>query len=1151
MENQQRTYETAVVASLFDELHDSLLLVPHYRRAYQLLNRVLQKCLEQKTSIAGVRFGGTFAKTDYLLKEHTAPRTLRATVNDARVRLRKQRELPDATLADNFLYDLKAISQFVGLVYQVPVPAQLEAQFPRARTIERGELQAEYLRVIVNRWDDTYLYADADELSLGELKVFYGGTSSYAVYKDWDWSCLRPLLRPDCQLNLVRPRAKDGVLYPELIVFEPDYLVDISSVAACFESYGASPLNHLLGKLKPAPNTPATLLGNLAGQFLDETLSQPAAECKYGQSVQTFFKGNALNLLTANVGSDFHAKARGQMANIRYAIGSVLPDVLHSDGMQFDSTEAMVEPSFFSEMLGIQGRMDFMQLDQKVVIEQKSGKGGFPPRDPDTPVYQTKHYVQLLLYMLLIRYNNRQQYEQNRRSLHAFLLYSKYRNGLIDLGFAPALVFAAISMRNAIAASEFGYTRGQIDILTRLTADALNTEHTTGVLWERYQKPQLEALLHPIQAASPLERAYYLRFLTFIETEHLMAKIGNQSKENAGFADKWHSSLDDKLLAGNIFCDMQLLSPSATQEGRIEQVVLGFASRPDSDVSNFRTGDIVVLYPYAENDEPDARRSMVFRATIAEIGEDRLVLNLRSSQSNSSVFWHGGQRRWAVEHDFFESSFAPLYRGLHAFLSAPQECRDLLLLQREPQCDKTLALRGDYGAFNELALRVRQAQDLFLIIGPPGTGKTSYGLMNTLQEELRTPHSSVLLLSYTNRAVDEMCSKLVEAGIDFVRFGGRFSCEACYRPYLFDALVGRCQNATQLKQRISQTCVFVGTTTAFNGSVNFFQLKQFALAIIDEASQILEPHLLGLLSAVGPDGTCAIKKVVMIGDHKQLPAVVQQKEEESRVDDAQLCSIGLANCRLSLFERLLKRYHNNPDVVYMLTRQGRMHRDIAMYPNQAFYQNRLQLVPCPHQDVALPRRGVGDDGLADMLATRRIAFVHVPPPQQSASDKVNVSEAQAIAATVVRIYQQNRDTFSSEQTVGVIVPYRNQIAEVRKAIEKSGIGVLRTITIDTVERYQGSQRDYILYGFTVQKLYQLDFLTSNVFVEDGALIDRKLNVAMTRAREHLLLFGNAALLSNNVTFSQLMDFVRSRQGYFDVPLADYVQGHFIVPPMLS
>ena len=95
-----------------------------------------------------------------------------------------------------------------------------------------------------------------------------------------------------------------------------------------------------------------------------------------------------------------------------------------------------------------------------------------------------------------------------------------------------------------------------------------------------------------------------------------------------------------------------------------------------------------------------------------------------------------------------------------------------------------------------------------------------------------------------------------------------------------------------------------------------------------------------------------------------------------------------------------------------------------------------------------------------------------------------------------------------------------------------------TITIDTVERFQGSQRDVIIFSATVQQLYQLEFLTSNNFVEDfdkgGRIIDPKLNVVMTRARKQLILIGNEQVLSNNSVYKALIDHVK-QQGIFVAP----------------
>lgn len=1145
MEPKFYTYEPEASTNFFDEIEASIVHRPDYRRVYNALNQVFKKCLAEATSGVRINFGGDFAKTDYLLKEYGAPKRLVKTTNDTRARLRKRYELPDADLEKFCLFDVKNLCQFIAFIYKTHIPDRLVNLFPTEKVPSYTPLLVgERMRGIVESWDDEYVYVSAEESDDGGLlKVCYAHGNM--VY-NYHWSYLKDLFYKDAQLNLVRPREDDGVIYPELIIFEPDYLVNISTVAHCFTAYADSALVDLIKKLEPQKPSEALVLGNLAGQLLDESIHQLPNSHSYAQSVNDFFKDNAISLLTAGIGPQFHQEAQRQKQNIAQAIYTSLPQKVG----QFDSKKGIVEPSFFSEMLGLQGRMDFLQTDFKVLMEQKSGKGSFPYDNFVSPRQTDEHYVQMLLYMALIRYNFREAYEHNGKKLFAFLLYSKYSESLLGLGFAPELVFKAVKVRNELAWHEMLYTRPDgFRILESLTPSLLNEKHLSGRFWDDWICPQIASVLDPVRQAPPLERAYYFRFLTFIANEHVLSKLGNKTKESSGFAATWHDSLEEKRQAGNIYDGLTMLSPGKETTGRIGSVELGFSENDDNDMSNFRVGDIVILYPYNAGREPDARKTMVHRCTIESIGPDTIRLTLRATQSDNRVFVPHLSSTWAIEHDFMESSYSSLYRGMHAFLTAPKDRRDLLLLQREPQTDATATIKGSYGPFDDLALRVKRAKELFLIIGPPGTGKTSYGLLNTVKEELLEPGANILLLSYTNRAVDEICSKLAAERIDYIRIGGSFTCADEYRGHLLRTKVEQSANLPELRNTLLQTRVVVGTTTAMNSNVALFQLKQFTLAVIDEASQILEPHLIGLLSA-HRDGVPAIRKFVLIGDHKQLPAVVQQTEDVSRVEDALLNQIHLTDCRLSLFERLLKRYARDASVTFMLRKQGRMHPDIAIFPNFAFYSNKLQVVPRPHQEVDLPADGDGTNGIADLLKTRRIAFVDAELPKDSISDKVNQTEAEMIAATVVKIFEiEEHRGFDVNKTVGVIVPYRNQIATVRKAIDRYGIGLLHDITIDTVERYQGSQRKYIVYGFTVQKYYQLNFLTNNVFKDeiDGSIVDRKLNVAMTRAEEHLVMFGNAELLANNFTFFKLLEFVRSKHGFFRIGEDDFVSGRFEVP----
>ena len=670
-------------------------------------------------------------------------------------------------------------------------------------------------------------------------------------------------------------------------------------------------------------------------------------------------------------------------------------------------------------------------------------------------------------------------------------------------------------------------------MLLSLTADDLNIRSIASTRWTRWQRPQIEDILAPITAADDLERAYYFRMMQFISREHLYGKVGNNRVDEHGYASKWHDTLDEKLAKGDICHQLRLINPQHGHKGKVEQLTLAIGEGIDLQTTNFRRGDIVVLYPYAEGADPDVRKHIIYRCILSDINTRTITLTLRAPQSDARALLHDTNSLWAIEHDFIEASYGSCYRALHAFLSMPHTRRDLLLLRREPRIDTSMTLQGEYGEFNQLVLRAKQAQELFLLVGPPGTGKTSYGLMSILREELASgTDSAILLLAYTNRAVDEICDKLVATQLDFIRLGGPYTCPKEYHPYLLDSIVSNSSMLDEVRNHIKRTRIVVGTAMTLNAHAELFMLKSFTLAIVDEASQLLEPHIIGILSAMH-HGRPAIERFVLIGDHKQLPAVVKQSVDESRVDSPLLHEASLTNCRESLFERMLKRYSNNKHVTYMLHRQGRMHHDIALFPNTAFYHGLLtEATPEQLAPLDTLHKTTQDTDSASLFA-HRVAFFDVPSTTDTPSNKVNLAEAKLIASIAIGIYHRYRKNFNPHQTLGIIVPYRNQIAAIRNAIEEFSIPTLNDITIDTVERYQGSQRDIIIYGFTVCHSMQLDFLTEQTFIEGDITIDRKLNVVMTRARHHLFMVGNASLLRTNPLFTRLLQFITDRNAFIE------------------
>ena len=648
---------------------------------------------------------------------------------------------------------------------------------------------------------------------------------------------------------------------------------------------------------------------------------------------------------------------------------------------------------------------------------------------------------------------------------------------------------------------------------------------------------------------SYLEKSYFSRLFTFISKEHQLAKIGNSSK-NRGFSGIWRCEVSEKESTGDILTELDLVKKEESGTyGGFDTITFSVPTQDDNLLPNFRTGDIVLFYSYAKGKIPDARTTKILRGTIKSISYTEVTIRLQSPQRNECIFPEN--KKWAIEHDFWESSYSSIYQALFAFLSADQKRKNLLLNQCLPTRDINKTLNGNYDSgkvsLNDVILKAKQANEYFLLIGPPGTGKTSYALVSMVKEAL-SESASILLAAYTNRAVDEICDKMQKHKIPYIRIGSELSCEERFRENLLDEKIKSTPNADTLRQIIQKNQVFIGTTTSISGKLNLFDIKHFDLAIIDEASQILEPHLLGIFCAKHENRN-AIDKFIFIGDQKQLPAVVLQSEQESFVTDSELQEICMTNCRNSLFERLIKiqKKNNSNDFIHILCKQGRMHPEISHFSNYTFYEAKLQPIPVEHQQEPLSYSSYDkSDGLQTLIATRRLAFIASNGDENPASDKSNKDEALRVAALLRTIYITTRNTFGTN-AVGVIVPYRNQIAMIRKEIKKLEIPSLMNITIDTVERYQGSERDFIIYSFTVQKKYQLRFLTENVFEEDGQIIDRKLNVALTRARKQMFLIGNPYILSQDITFHKLIKFIRNRHGFFNIPTENFVQGNFLCP----
>ena len=1093
-----------------------------YKQMRDLLERICRAQMQneslQMTNLSA-RISFVAAKVGLSIAEQNRLHTFRLTSNAI---LNRQQE-PGR---EQLLRDAKTLAFFIRKLLDEDIPSELYKLLPRADATylvaPPARERVQRMRVCFQYADEQYLYVTPlDEVSEKPYLVRYNIPQ---VNEEFAETC--KLLWRHAQVNLLDVAVDEaGILTPSFIVLEPDYLLDISSLAECFRDYGHHPANYFLSRLQPIENARPLLLGNIANLFLDEWIHAEGEDIDYRACMQKAFRRYPIELAACPDLRDkekerqFFEDCKLHFDHIRETVN----DTFHAPGYELDKTDAVLEPSYICEALGLQGRLDYMQRDMSSFIEMKSGKADeYAIRGKVEPKENNK--VQMLLYQAVLQYSM----GMDHRKVKAYLLYTRYPL-LYPSRPSWAMVRRVIDLRNRIVADEYGIQlRNSLEYtaqkLEEINASTLNERGLKGRFWETYLRPSIDNFQSKLKTLSELEKKYFYALYNFITKELYTSKSGDVDYEGrTGAASLWLSTLAEKCEAGEIIYDLKIKENHTADEHKAGLVLAksndSFSdaentNSPQQDsLPNFRQGDAIILYE-RNCDTDNVTNKMVFKGNIEYLTENEIGVRLRATQQNPSVLPSGSS--YAIEHDTMDTTFRSMYQGLYAYLSARKERRDLLLAQRSPQFDESLDsdISQAKDDFMRVALKAKAAQDYFLLIGPPGTGKTSCALKKMVETFHADEDTQILLLSYTNRAVDEICKSLasITPAVDFIRVGSELSCDEAYRGHLIENELSSCNRRSEVYACIRNCRIIVGTVAAISGKPELFRLKHFDVAIIDEATQILEPQLLGILCACGEDGKNAIDKFVLIGDHKQLPAVVQQNTEQSGVYDEALLSIGLVNLKDSLFERLYRNCNASVHRSYdMLCRQGRMHPEVALFANHAFYGGRLIPVGLPHQ-------------IEESGTICRLAFYPSVPERAGTSAKINHSEARIVADLAARIYNDHQEDFDESRTLGIITPYRSQIALIKKEIQTLDIPALNRILVDTVERFQGSERDVIIYSFCVNYPYQLKFL-SNLTEEEGVLIDRKLNVALTRARKQMFITGVPELLKRNPLYKSLLNLI--------------------------
>jgi ATP-dependent RNA/DNA helicase IGHMBP2 len=438
--------------------------------------------------------------------------------------------------------------------------------------------------------------------------------------------------------------------------------------------------------------------------------------------------------------------------------------------------------------------------------------------------------------------------------------------------------------------------------------------------------------------------------------------------------------------------------------------------------------------------------------------------------------------------------------------------------------------------------RIVAAQQLAIVHGPPGTGKTTT-LVQAVKALIKQHGKQILVVAPSNTAVDLLSEKLADEGLNVLRIGNParvseklFSltldskmaahasikevkdlkkqaaeyknmahkykrnfgrAEKEQRKALFDEAHKIMKSVAKTEEYIMDDLIEkaqVITATLVGASHYTIKDRKFDTVIIDEAGQALEPACwIPILKA---------KKVILAGDHCQLSPTIKSHEA---------ARAGLAT---TLLEKCVALH---PNAVVLLEEQYRMNTQIMSYSSAVFYDGKLKAHESVAEHVLFP-----EDRALSFIDTAGCGFEE----QTEGTSTYNTEEAVFLLKHLAQLVGQLSPIYNAERfpTIAVISPYKHQIHILKDLLSNHPIlqPYAHKISVNTIDSFQGQERDIVYIGMT----------RSNAEGVIGFLSDiRRMNVAMTRARKKLVVIGDSATLSRLPFYADFITHAENSYAY--------------------
>ncbi|WP_346321093.1 AAA domain-containing protein [Chitinophaga sp. YIM B06452] len=442
----------------------------------------------------------------------------------------------------------------------------------------------------------------------------------------------------------------------------------------------------------------------------------------------------------------------------------------------------------------------------------------------------------------------------------------------------------------------------------------------------------------------------------------------------------------------------------------------------------------------------------------------------------------------------------------------------------------------------EAVQKILSANDVAIVHGPPGTGKTTT-LVQAIKTLAAQQPGQILVVAPSNTAVDLLSEKLSEEGLNVLRVGNPARVSDRLTALTLDSRIADHPSIKEIKRLKKQANEFrdmahkykrnfgkaereqrkalfaearnimksventeqyiiddviskaqVVAATLVGASHYTVRNRQYHTVVIDEAGQALEPACwIPILKG---------QKAVLAGDHCQLSPTIKSDEAARK---------GLST---TLLEKCAALY---PEAVVMLEEQYRMHETIMGYSSSIFYKDKLRA----HASVAGHLLHPGEAPLA-FVDTAGCGF----DEKTEGTSTSNPEEAAFLFKHLTQLVSVLHPHFKAESfpSIAVISPYKEQIYLLKEQLEHSP--ALKAygdkISVNTIDSFQGQERDIVYISMT----------RSNTESKIGFLADvRRMNVAMTRARKKLVVIGDSATLSQLPFYADFIAYAEARDAY--------------------